>query len=75
MLGNGDGTLKPPIITSCSPEGPTGALRGDLDGDGRADLVVAGAGADRGALVLLGNGDGTFRKRPGLRWRHLPRGP
>src|SRR5262249_8634453 len=36
------------------------AVTADLDGDGKLDLVAAGA--DSGAVyVLLGNGDGTFK--------------
>ena len=64
LLGNGDGTFQP--STSFS----TGALSscvvgcsvaaGDVNGDGKLDLVV-GNGGDSTVSVLLGNGDGTFQ--------------
>ncbi len=41
---------------------PTGVALGDLNGDGKLDVVVANTGADEywSASVLLGKGDGTF---------------
>ncbi|QMV42694.1 FG-GAP-like repeat-containing protein [Cohnella cholangitidis] len=39
------------------------AFNGDVNGDGKMDLIVADIGASQ-ITVLLGNGDGTFR--PGL---------
>lgn len=53
LLGNGDGTFKT-AVTSASAGGQYVAA-GDLNGDGKADLVF-----DSGA-VQLGNGDGTFK--------------
>src|SRR5207245_8599715 len=39
---------------------PTSASVGDLNGDGKLDLVVANAGS-KNVSVLLGNGDGSFK--------------
>lgn len=42
--------------------GPLAIAVGDLDGDGKADLVVANADSNT-ISVLLGNGDGSFRSQ------------
>jgi hypothetical protein len=43
-------------------EGPGSVALGDVNQDGKLDLVVAGGG---GMTVLLGEGDGRFRVAPG----------
>ncbi len=61
LLGNGDGTFQePPIITM--PPGGTEAIGvGDFNRDGKLDLVSVGQfGSSSQAVILLGNGDGTF---------------
>lgn len=59
MLGNGDGSFRPYV------DYPAGGYTqdvaaGDLNGDGRQDLVLTNDNAQTGLSVLLGNGDGTF---------------
>ena len=68
LLGNGDGTFQSPITSTFSnyrsPQGytdlPTSIALGDLNGDGKLD-VVAASSADQQVWVLPGNGDGTFQ--------------
>ncbi len=60
LLGRGDGTFRslPQAFTGSHPDW---LAIGDLDGDGRPDLVLSEF--DRKAvLVLRGNGDGTFER-------------
>ena len=69
-LSNGDGSFQDPIYASLpaaiSADAPDGLRAGDLNGDGKLDLVVAyphqGTNGQEtgGYCVLLGNGDGTF---------------
>src|SRR5207253_8208243 len=54
--GNGDGTFK--TVVSYNAGGPISITAGDVNGDGKPDLVV---GTSAGVAVLLGNGDGTFQ--------------
>jgi hypothetical protein len=55
LLGNGDGTFEK---TTTGVAGGLSIATGDLDGDGRLDLAVAGFTSI--ATVFFGNGDGTF---------------
>jgi Bacterial Ig-like domain (group 3)/FG-GAP-like repeat/HYDIN/CFA65/VesB-like, Ig-like domain/Abnormal spindle-like microcephaly-assoc'd, ASPM-SPD-2-Hydin len=57
LLGNGDGTFQAAVNYSSSS--PYDMAVGDLNGDGKLDIVVANHGAQ--VSVLLGNGDGTFQ--------------
>jgi VCBS repeat protein len=62
LLGVGNGTLQPASITfpSSLQESDAFAIAaGDMTGDGRVDLVVAG-GVMGTAWVMPGNGNGTF---------------
>jgi hypothetical protein len=62
LLGNGNGTLQPAMYTPAPY--PTQVLGvGDFNGDGNLDLVTAGQFGGTNLMgVLLGNGDGTFRR-------------
>jgi hypothetical protein len=61
MLGNGDGTLQPPVPLNIGDYST--AASGDLNGDGKLDLVLLTPDFGSGATmaVALGNGDGTFQ--------------
>ncbi len=59
LLGHGQGTFSPPVDWAYGLNGYEIAT-GDFNCDGRVDLVAANGGYD-GSVVMLGNGDGTFR--------------
>ena len=59
LLGNGDGTLQSPRTTGAA-QALEAIATGDLNGDGRGDVVVPENGAPAKARVFLSNADGTF---------------
>jgi hypothetical protein len=68
LLGNGDGTFRPPVTYGSGGYYAQSVAVADVNGDGNPDLLVAnqcltsGTCAGDGAVgVLLGNGDGAFR--------------
>jgi FG-GAP-like repeat len=69
LLGNGDGTFRPPVTCVVASAQPgflvSGMVAGDFNGDGHLDLAVSDSGDTQAGVgevsVLLGNGDGTFQ--------------
>ncbi len=67
MLGKGNGTFHAAVNYSSGGESAYSISIADVNGDGKLDLVVAngclGSDCSTGSVgVLLGNGDGTFKK-------------
>jgi hypothetical protein len=63
LMGKGDGTFQAPVFyrTGTVPEGPDGVRVGDLNGDGKPDIVTANF--DGGNVsIFLNRGDGTFQR-------------
>jgi hypothetical protein len=62
LMGNGDGTLQAPIVTTLSAQ-ETIVACADVNGDKKTDLLanITSADVPAGIEILLGNGDGTFQ--------------
>lgn len=58
LIGDGTGQFAAPMHYGVG-SAPKDALIGDLDGDGREDVVIANSGSND-VSVLRGNGDGTL---------------
>ncbi len=63
FLANDDGTFVPPTsaVAISSPGNSAAEVVGDVNHDGKPDLVVASNNSGDGVYVLIGNGDGTFQ--------------
>jgi hypothetical protein len=65
LLGNGDGTFRPPLNTAILTQ-PSAVKAADFNADGRMDLVYTSLGSNGGwgsAEVLLGDGQGGVAAR------------
>lgn len=63
-LNQGGGTFGTPVLTTLTIDNTLGAiLSGDVNEDGKTDLIVSTVAGDQYAIVLLGNGDGTFTQQ------------
>jgi hypothetical protein len=59
QLGNGDGTFQAPTVYTPDAN-PVAVAVGDLNGDGKLDLVVVNHDGND-VSIFLGNGNGTFQ--------------
>ncbi|HYK36554.1 VCBS repeat-containing protein [Alloacidobacterium sp.] len=61
QLGNGDGTFQAPLTVGLIANGPADMVAGDLNGDGKLDVVAITIVNNPNLYVWYGNGDGTFQ--------------
>jgi uncharacterized repeat protein (TIGR01451 family) len=72
LLGNGDGTFQPSVQAVNVPSNDVLVTAGDVNADGKPDLVVLREQVDGtcspqgGFSIFLGNGDGTFQPEQDL---------
>jgi hypothetical protein len=61
LLGKGNGTFQSPIANTTTSSAESIATA-DLNGDGKPDLIITSTSHANSALVLYGNGNGTFQR-------------
>jgi hypothetical protein len=62
LLGNGNGTFKPVHLYGSGGNQAASVAVADVNGDGKPDVIVTDTNNSTNIGVLLGNGDGTFRR-------------
>jgi hypothetical protein len=60
MLGTGDGSFAEPVSYPAGSDSPSAVALGDLNGDGKPDVLAI---TNSSIAVLLGQGDGTLGNR------------
>jgi len=69
FLSKGDGTFQNPVTyDAVSPNNASSMTLGDVNGDGKLDIIVGfgSGGIGNGLSTLIGNGDGAFQAHTGL---------
>jgi len=59
-INNGTGTFTTPTMTALATASASGAALGDMNHDGKLDLVITNAVSNNGLTILIGSGTGTF---------------
>ncbi|MGA7157738.1 MAG: Ig-like domain repeat protein [Acidobacteriaceae bacterium] len=66
LLGNGDGTFNASNVVASGISFPADLVEADFNGDGIPDLAFVNGAVASSVVVLLGNGDGTFKTLPAV---------